>query len=430
MVGRRIRTTLMSLTALGLVVVVAACTSSPAPTFVVPPPPPAQLSFSHAADAADVSPGEPVTVDVVDGMLQDVTLVSNLGEVPGAFSADYTSWRSEEDLHYDKTYTLTVKSVGLDSVIVEETRKFTTVAVSPGFYWSVAFSSGGGKHYSTPLDGRTFGVGQPIIARFDDVVDRKVAEGTLKVTTTPRVEGSWSWISDREVHWRPKTYWPAGARVTVEAKILGVKLTSPSGGRVLHGKENNSASFTIGRSRIAKIDNKTKKMLVYVDGQLVKTIPVSLGRQQSYRDSEGVWHDYRTTSGIHVVTEKQDPVRMRPNLPEDDPGYYDQLVNLAVRITDSGIYVHSAPWSVWAQGSQNVSHGCINVSPANAQWFYDDAIPGDVVEIVNTGSKLQPWDGITDWNKTWDTWAKGSALYTAPPATPPTSPSPSPSTAG
>jgi lipoprotein-anchoring transpeptidase ErfK/SrfK len=401
----------MGVVAVASVAVLAACSNAPgAATFVEPPKLPAKLVFSHEADAVDVSPGVPVTVEVVDGSLAAVTLTSNLGDVPGVFAADFSSWRSAEDLDYGKSYTLSVSSRGEDGAAVEDTRTFTTVNVSQGYYWSVAFSTGGGKHYSMPLDGGTFGVGQPIVARFDDVVDKRVAESTLTVTTTPHVEGSWSWTSDREVHWRPKEYWPANTQVTVEAKILGISLTSPSGGRVLYGRENRKATFTIGRSRVAKVDNDTKHMLVYVDGQLVKDIPVSLGREQRYQDVNGVWHDYRTTSGIHVVTEKQNPVRARPNLPPDDPGYYDQLLDLAVRITDSGIYVHSAPWSVSDQGRRNVSHGCINVSPANAQWFYDDAIPGDVVEVVNTGATLQSWDGTTDWNKPWDEWLRGSAL--------------------
>ncbi len=400
----------MGLVAMASAAVLVACTNAAAPTFVEPPKPPAKLTFSHEADAVDISPGEPVTVEVVDGSLETVTLTSNLGEVPGTFAADFSSWRSAEDLDYGKTYTLSVSSLGEDGKAVEETRTFTTVSVSQGFYWSVAFSSGGGKHYSVPLDGGTFGVGQPIIARFDDVVDKAVAESTFKVTTTPKVEGSWSWISDREVHWRPKTYWPANTKVTVEANILGKSLVSPSGGRVLWGKENTKASFTIGRSLVAKVDNNTKHMLVYLDGQMVKDIPVSMGREYRYQDINGVWHDYRTTSGIHVVTEKQNPVRMRPNLPPDDPGYYDQMIDLAVRITDSGIYVHAAPWSVGDQGRRNVSHGCLNVSQDNAQWFYDQAIPGDVVEIINTGATLPSWDGTTDWNTEWDKWVAGSAL--------------------
>jgi lipoprotein-anchoring transpeptidase ErfK/SrfK len=410
----------MALVAVASMAVLAACSGSPSkPAFVVPPKPSAKLVIKYDPGEKDVSPGDPVTVSVMDGSLETVKLSSNLGDVPGEFSTDFTMWRSVEDLAYGKTYTLSVSSLGTDGKPVEDTRSFSTVSVDQGHYWSVAFSSGGGKQYSVPLNNGTFGVGQPIIARFDDVVDKSVAESHLKVTTTPVVEGSWSWISDREVHWRPKTYWPANTKVTVEARILGVSLTSPQGGRILYGKENTSATFTIGRSRVAKVDNNTHQMQVFVDGVLARTIPVSMGREQQYKDTAGVWHDYRTLSGIHVVTEKADPVIMKPNLPCPqgipgspgcDPGFYLEEVNLAVRFTDSGEYVHSAPWSVASQGHTNVSHGCVNISPANAQWFYGDAIPGDIVQIVNTGAATPSWDGTTDWDVPWDQWVKGSAI--------------------
>ena len=76
----------------------------------------------------------------------------------------------------------------------------------------------------------------------------------------------------------------------------------------------------------------------------------------------------------------------------------------------SGIYVHSAPWSVGAQGNANVSHGCLNVSPANAQWFYDNTKRGDVVEVRGTvGSTLSGVEGLGDWNIPWSQWKAGNA---------------------
>ncbi len=74
--------------------------------------------------------------------------------------------------------------------------------------------------------------------------------------------------------------------------------------------------------------------------------------------------------------------------------------------------MHAAPWSVGQQGSSNVSHGCINLSTARAQWFYDFSQPGDVVEVVNSaGPLLSRADGdIYDWSIPWDQWVAGSAL--------------------
>ncbi|MBX6749433.1 MAG: L,D-transpeptidase family protein [Micromonosporaceae bacterium] len=373
-----------------------------------PTKPPLTLVFSHDEGEANVSPGKPVTVQAFDGTLETVTLSSNIGEVPGEFNEDRSMWRSLEDLEFGKVYTLSVSGLGADGTPVEETRTFTTVNVKPGYYWNVYLVPH--RYFGGELNGGTFGIGQPIVAEFDDAVDRKVAEATLTVTTNPPVEGAWHWMSDTEAHWRPKEYWKPGTTVTVTANILGVPLTSPVGGRTLYGQENKTATFTIGSSKVAKIDNNTKQMEVYVDGQLVKTMPVSLGRENGYRSIDGRWHDWRTPSGVMVVTEKQNPVVMRPDLPKDDPQYYEEVIPLATRITDSGIYVHAAPWSVNDQGVRNVSHGCINVSTPNAQWFYDNFGPGDVVEIVNTGLNVDVRDGLGDWNLSWDDWLAGSAL--------------------
>jgi lipoprotein-anchoring transpeptidase ErfK/SrfK len=369
---------------------------------------PLTLVFSHDEGETDVSPGKPVTIQAFDGTLETVRLTSNIGEVRGEFNEDRSMWRSLDDLEFGKRYTLEVSGLGADGTPVEETRTFTTVSVQPGYYWNVYLVPH--RYFGGELDGGTFGVGQPIVAEFDDAVDRRVAQATLTVITDPPVEGAWHWMSDTEAHWRPKEYWKPGTKVTVTANILGVPLISPKGGRTLYGQENKTATFTIGSSKIAKIDNNTKQMQIFIDGQHVKTMPVSLGREYGYRSIDGRWHDWRTPSGIMVVTEKENPARMRPDLPKEDPEWYEQIIPLATRITDSGIYVHAAPWSVADQGVRNVSHGCINVSTENAQWFYDNFGFGDVVEVVNTGINVDVRDGLGDWNMPWDQWLAGSAL--------------------
>jgi Uncharacterized protein conserved in bacteria len=409
--GHGIRLALVALVALAMV---AGCSTNATwrepgdGGTAAPTKPPLTLVFSHDEGEVDVSPGKPVTVQAFDGTLETVSLSSNIGEVPGEFNEDRSMWRSLQDLEFGKRYTLAVSGLGADGNPVEKTRTFTTVNVQPGFYWNVYLVPH--RYFGGELDGGTFGVGQPIVAEFDDSVDRRVAEATLTVTTNPPVEGAWHWMSDTEAHWRPKEYWKPGTTVTVTANILGVPLVSPKGGRTLYGQENKTATFTIGQSKIAKIDNHTKQMQVYINGQHVKTFPVSLGREYAYQSIDGRWHDWRTPSGIMVVTEKENPARMRPDLPKDDPEWYEQLIPLATRITDSGIYVHAAPWSVADQGVRNVSHGCINVSTENAQWFYDNFGPGDVVEIVNTGINVDVRDGLGDWNLPWDQWLAGSAL--------------------
>ncbi len=87
-----------------------------------------------------------------------------------------------------------------------------------------------------PLNGQTVGIGMPVIVKFDvPVTDRASIEKNLHVVSKPAQKGSWHWISNNEVHWRPVHYWKAGTHVTVNADINGV----PAGNGI-------SARWTVG----------------------------------------------------------------------------------------------------------------------------------------------------------------------------------------
>ena len=156
----------------------------------------------------------------------------------------------------------------------------------------------------------------------------------------------------------------------------------------VYGQQDLTFGFTVGRSMVAEIDDNTKTMVVSQDGQVINSIPVSLGSNK-----------YPTYNGIHVVAEKYESKIMDScTWGLTGTGAYRTEVGWATRISSSGEFVHSAPWSVWAQGSENVSHGCVNVSPDAAIWFYDTFIPGDPVIIKNTvGPNLEVWDGYGDF---------------------------------
>lgn len=223
----------------------------------------------------------------------------------------------------------------------------------------------------------------------------------------PATEGSWFWVDDRTMHWRPKDFWQAGTQVAVAAKIYGVDL-----GGGMYGETDRTLNLTIGPAKIATIDNATKTMTVTVDGQIVQTIPVSMGRDDTVTvDGEEI--SFVTPSGTYVAQEKYEVKQMSSasyGLPTSYELGYDQAIPLAVRISNSGIFVHSAPWSVDDQGLRNVSHGCININPEAAQWFYDNFSYGDVVQITGTSTQLAPDDGYGDWNIPWEQWQQGSAL--------------------
>ncbi|BCI50877.1 hypothetical protein NIIDNTM18_01550 [Mycolicibacterium litorale] len=224
-----------------------------------------------------------------------------------------------------------------------------------------------------PVNGAKAGAAKPIIINFQRPIgNRAMAEEAIHISSTPAVPGRFYWISDTEVRWRPQDFWPAGTVVNIDAS--GAK-----------------SSFVVPEQLVATIDNSTKQMEVMRDGELVKTFPVSLGKK-----------GYETKNGTYYVLEKFADIVMDSStygVPVDDPSGegYKIKVQDAVRIDNSGIFVHSAPWSVGAQGNSNVSHGCINLAPEDAQWFFDNFGSGDPVVIKNsTGIYDQP-DGASDW---------------------------------
>jgi len=346
-----------------------------------------------------ISPATPITITAMGGTLTAVRLTNEAGKpVAGKATPDSRTWTSSEPLGYSKTYTLTATATNAEGRKTSAKSTFTTV--TPANFTMPSFGA---------LDnGGTFGVGMPITLHFDEPVpDRAAAEKSLAVTTTPKVGGSWYWIDDQNVHWRPMRYWKPGTKVSVTAKVYGVSL-----GNGLYGQADKTASFTVGRSQVAIINDATHMMTVYINGAKYKTIPVSMGRGGAI-NVNGRTIDFWTPSGPYVVLEKYPVKRMSSasyGLPVDSPLGYEEDIPLATRISAGGVFVHAASWSVGDQGRRNVSHGCVNISPANARWFYDTFRYGDIVDIRGTGHPLSLTDGLGDWTLNWQTWLKGSAL--------------------
>ncbi len=364
-----------------------------------PSAPPAAVAMTPKAGSTNLSPVTPVTVRASDGTLDSVRLVNETGKVVnGALSADRTRWRTAEVLGYSRTYTLSAVATNPDGKQTNATSTFSTVTPDNFTMPSFGVLEGGG----------TFGVGMPVTLHFDEPIpDKAVAEKSLTVTTTPKVAGSWYWIDDQNVHYRPQKYWTAGTKVSVQAKVYGVNM-----GDGLYGQADKSVSFTIGRSQVAVINNDAHMMTVYLSGRKVRSIPVSMGRGGTIRVN-GRTIDFWTRSGPHVVLEKYKVREMSSasyGLPVDSPLGYKEKIPLATRVSGGGEFVHAASWSVADQGYRNVSHGCINISPANAQWFYTTFRYGDIVDIRGTPIKLPLTDGLGDWGLSWAEWLKGSAL--------------------
>jgi lipoprotein-anchoring transpeptidase ErfK/SrfK len=373
---------------------VAGCTAghsgapSPAAHHAIPaPPPPVAVISSDPPDrAADISPLKPVTVTVTKGKLTQVSLTNPQGApVVGQIDPDGKSWKTAQTLGYGRVYTINANAVGDDNRAVSSTTTFTTIQPRTLTFPSI-----------NPLNGETVGVGQPVSVYFDEpIADRQAAENTISVTTSPPIEGAFYWFSKHEVHWRPQQFWEPGTQVTVEIHDYGKDL-----GNGVYGQEDRVSHFTIGDEFVAHADGATHQMIVDINGQMVRTMPISMGRPSS-----------PSTNGIHVVTDRNatkvmDSTTFGLAL---DAGGYIAKVQWATRISNGGEFVHAAPWSVAQQGNSNVSHGCINLSPENAKWFFDHVKKGDVVINTNTGGPdLKPWDGFGDWQVPWTQWVSGN----------------------
>jgi lipoprotein-anchoring transpeptidase ErfK/SrfK len=400
-------------------------TGSPAPGV-------SALTIKPVANAKNVAPADDISVAIASGTLTTVTLTSPTGKaVKGEFDAERGTWKVAETLGYGKTYKLTVQAQGADGKQYSESSKFTTVKPKN---MTLPYLR---ANYMTNLDGGTFGVGQPVVVWFDEPIKDKVAaQKALSITTDPPVEGAWHWYDNREVHWRPKEYWPSGTKVSVKANVYGVNL-----GSGLYGQQDVSASFKIGASHILKADAKTHRMKVYFDGKQVKKInghdvtkgvPISMGKDGTTTGSNGELIDFRTYSGPHVVMAKFESYRMRSCsfgiCDKSSPNFYDSTILKSIRISNQGEFVHLADWNIPAHGVSNTSHGCINVAPAYIYWIYDQLRAGDVVEVTSTGKKLDARDGVADFVIPWKDWIKGSAIpYEAPTSSSETETSPSPS---
>jgi lipoprotein-anchoring transpeptidase ErfK/SrfK len=373
---------------------------SAAPT-TTPPAAPARLVITPRNGTDGQSVTAPVTVRAIGGTVSTVSLRNAEGKlVTGTFSSDRTTWTSTQPLGFDKHYSVAAVAANADGKTTKSASAFSTV--TPRTFTLPYLFPGG------PDGPSTVGVGQPIRVRFDeDIADKAAAEKALTVTTTPKVGGAWHWFSDREAHWRPMRYWTPGTKVTVKANVYGVAV-----GNGIYGQQDVSTSFKIGPSKIFTINDKTHSGVIKINGKTTKTVPVSMGRGGSYTvDGQTIY--FTTQSGAHIVQEKYPVKRMTSasyGLPKDTPLGYDEKISLAVRISSDGEFVHSAPWSVWAQGKQNVSHGCINVSPANARYFYDNFSWGDIVDVKNTGVDLPFAPTYNEWGVSWAKWTAGSAL--------------------
>ncbi|HEX5118574.1 MAG TPA: Ig-like domain-containing protein [Pseudonocardiaceae bacterium] len=408
--GRRHRRAAISVIGLAAAaVVLAACSSGPSPTGTTTgealggqqdasqtrsatPSQAALASVSITPNAGkNINPTTPIVVKASNGTLSSVTVVNTVKgtHVTGDFSADKTTWTSNEDLGYGSTYA--VNAVGTNKDGRSTNQQSTVSTLDPA---KVAYPN----MIPAPASVTSIGVGQPVVFQFDQpVANKKAVQAALTVQTSPSQPGSWYWISDRQVDYRAQEFWQAGTTINVTAKVYGLDF-----GNGVFGAEDRQVAFHVHDAWIAKADGRTEKMNIYDNGHLVKTMPISMGKQST-----------PTKVGVHVISSRNQKVQMNSctyGVCPPDPRAYNETEYWAERISNSGEFVHENPATVGVQGSANVSHGCINLSQANAEWFFNHLGIGDVVEVTNSGGPKMPvWDMYGDWGVSWSTWEAGNA---------------------
>jgi lipoprotein-anchoring transpeptidase ErfK/SrfK len=369
---------------------------------------PVNVAVTSPADGATNVPAAAEIAFTTDAASSTVELTDAAGaKVDGTLRPDKSSWVPGQMLKWSTRYTAKVTGTSAAGKAESKTVTFTTMA-KPGNTAKASTVIG---------DGQVVGVGMPIMISFSRAIpkdQRANVQKRLFVTSDPPQEGIWYWWNDKEAHFRTKEYWQAGTKLSVRAAIGGLSL-----GGNLFGSADLTINASVGPKTIMVADNTNKQMTVTRDGVLLRTIPVSFGKKST-----------PSASGNFIIMIKNEWEWFDSasfGVPNDSADGYRTKVYYPQRLTWDGEYIHSAPWSEGDQGRRNVSHGCTNISAANAKWLYEITHIGDPVIIQNTEQHVKWQNGWTHWEKPWSEYVKGSAIPYVAPAEPSTGPSDDPS---
>ncbi|WP_328435777.1 L,D-transpeptidase [Streptomyces sp. NBC_00425] len=351
----------------------------------------ARIEITPGQGSHHVGVDDPVGVTVGKGTLTKVTMtaVATGAEVPGTVSADRTSWKPDGPLKRATEYQIAAEAQDAKGRSASNNATITTVSPANDFI----------GHLS-PEDGSTVGVGMPVSVTFDRAVDDRAAvQSEIQISSSSGQQVVGHWFGDHRLDFRPETYWNPGSTVTVTLTRDGIQKT---------------VTFTIGRSQVSTVDAKTKQMTVVRNGKTIRTIPISSGSAE-----------HPTYNGQMVISEKYSHIHMNGasvglNEKNGKPSYDIKAVPHAMRLTDSGTFIHGNYWGADSVfGKVNTSHGCVGLRDVRgggndrqpAAWFFDHSLTGDVVIVKNSKDKtrLAPDNGLSDWNMPWSEWVAGSA---------------------
>ncbi|MEU6541002.1 Ig-like domain-containing protein [Streptomyces sp. NPDC047000] len=338
--------------------------------------------------AKSVDTSGALKVSAAKGRLTDVQVKDAKGKaVDGKITGGGTTWTPATHLAASTKYTVhaTAKdSAGRESA---EDSSFTTLTPQNTFVG-----------YFTPEDGSTVGVGMPFSVRFTRGITHPAdVEKAISIKTEPAVDVRGHWFGNDRLDFRPEQYWKSGTKVTVKLNLDGVE-----GRPGVYGKQTKTVSFTIGRNQVSVVDAKKLTMKVMHDGKVVKKLAVTTGKP-----------GYDTWNGQMVISEKLRVTRMNGETVGYGGEYDIKDVPDAMRLTDSGTFIHGNYWGGGAFGNYNASHGCVGLRDIRgggdrslpAGWFFDHSMVGDVVVVKNSNDRtVDPANGYNGWNMSWAKW--------------------------
>ncbi|GAA2347828.1 Ig-like domain-containing protein [Streptomyces kunmingensis] len=333
-------------------------------------------------------------VKVSDGKLTDVKMTESATgkQVAGTIAAGGATWKPKEQLERGTKYRLSATAKDADGHTAAANSIFTTVSNANSFIGTY-----------TPDNGSTVGVGMPVSFTFDKAItDKKAVQSHITVSSSSGQQVVGHWFGAQRLDFRPEDYWKAGSKVTMKIALDGVE-----GAKGIHGVQDRTVTFTVGRKQISTVDANTQQMTVVRDGQTIKTVPVSTGSPS-----------HPTYNGQMVISEKFVQTRMNGSTVGFGGEYDIPDVPHAMRLSQSGTFIHGNYWSSpGIFGAQGTSHGCVGMrdvqgagGDTTAKWFYDNSLIGDVVTMKNSPDKtIAPDNGLNGWNLSWSQWTADSA---------------------
>ena len=265
--------------------------------------------------------------------------------------------------------------IGIAAIVVARPSGVSLTAATPSHGFAIASV--------LPTRGEIVGVAHPVVVTFSaPVANRHAAERAIAVKSAPAMTGKFEWLDNNVVQWVPERFWPAHSTVALSV-------------------DGESTEFKTGPAVVGVASISEHTFTVSIDGVEAGPPPsLPAPHHRPHFGEEGVMPasmgrpEYETPVGTYTVLSKERSIVMDSSsvgIPVDDPDGYRLPVDYAVRITSHGLFVHSAPWAVNSLGLDNVSHGCISLSPEDAEWYYNAVNIGDPVIVQESGiERRQP----------------------------------------